>query len=136
MSVLIGVWFALAGGMAALAGLTAMRRVRQLRRAGSPAWALAVPSPTPPDNDAGGSPRRTLIQYALADGRVVERSCPASGLRATSLRPGQKVLIWYDQKDPEEILVYGRDGRHANIAFVLFGVALMLAGCCIATLSH
>jgi len=36
MVIVIGVWFALAGGLAALAGLTAMRRARRLRRGGSP----------------------------------------------------------------------------------------------------
>ena len=35
MLIVIGIWFALAGGLAALAGLTAMRRARRLRRAGA-----------------------------------------------------------------------------------------------------
>jgi len=136
MSVVIGFWFALAGGVAALAGLTAMRRVRQLRRRGSPAWAMAVPSPAAPDDHKGGAARRTLIQYPLADGRVLERICPASGLKAASLRPGEKVLIWYDPEDPQDILVYGREGRHANLAFLLSGLALIVAGSWIATITH
>ena len=136
MPVVIGVWFALAGGVAALAGLTAMRRVRQLRRRGSPVWAMAVPSPAAPDEQQSDSGRRTLIQYALADGRVLERICPASGLKTASLRPGQKVLIWYDPEDPQDILVHGREGRHANMAFVLSGLVFIVAGSWITTLRH
>lgn len=114
MSIVIGVWFALAAG---LAGLSGMRRSRRLRSSGQPAWAVAaVESP-------GGPARRILLQFALADGRVIERSCPQPARKATSPTPGQKVLIWYDPVDPLDVLVFGRDGRHADRAFVA-------AGCC------
>jgi len=136
MLVVIGVWFALAGGLAALAGLTAMRRARRLRRGGSPVWAVALPRPVSAAEGAGGSPGRTVIQYTLADGRVVERLSPGSARKAAMLRPGQKVLVWYDPEDPEDVLVYGREGRAADLAFVVAGVLFIMLGVGIVALGH
>jgi hypothetical protein len=136
MSILIGAWFALAGGLAVLAGLCAMRRVRRLRRDGLATWAMAVPPPACAGEQPDGSPRRPLIQYTLTDGRVVERISPAPARRTASLHPGQKVLIWYDPKDPQDVLVYGREGRFADRAFVAVGVLFMLLGVGTAVLVH
>jgi len=136
MLIVIGVWFALAGGLAALAGLTAMRRARRLRRGGSPVWAVALPGPVPAAEGAGGSPGRTVIQYTLADGRVVERLSPGSARKAAMLRPGQKVLVWYDPDDPQDVLVYGREGRAADLAFVIAGALFIVLGTGLAVLSH
>ena len=128
MLIVIGVWFALAGGLAALTGLTAMRRVRRLRRVGSPVWAVALPRPTSTAEKASGSTGRTVIQYTLADGRVVERVSPGSARKAAMLRPGQKVLVWYDPDDPRDVLVYGREGRAADLAFVVAGALFIVLG--------
>jgi hypothetical protein len=136
MLIVIGVWFALAGGLAALAGLTAMRRARRLRRGGCPVWAVALPRPVGVDEEAGGSPGGTVIQYTLADGRVVERLSPGSARKAAMLRPGQKVLVWYDPEDPEDVLVYGREGRAADLAFVVAGVLFIMLGVGIVALGH
>jgi len=136
MLVVIGVWFALAGGLAALAGLTAMRRARRLRRGGCPVWAVALPRPVGVDEEAGGSPGGTVIQYTLADGRVVERLSPGSARKAAMLRPGQKVLVWYDPEDPEDVLVYGREGRAADLAFVVAGVLFIMLAVGIVALGH
>ncbi len=150
MAVLIGVWFGLVGGLAALAGLSSMHRARQLRRRGLTAWATAMPSretvheqPVTADGrlvtaaeQAGGSPSRTLLQYALADGRVMERSCPNPVRKRAWLRPGQQVLVWYDPADPLDVLVYGRDGRLSNWAFIAVGVLFILLGTTIALLGH
>jgi hypothetical protein len=87
---------------------------------------------TPPDKADPGGPRRTLVQYRLADGQVLERIVPAAGLRKAPLPPGQKVLIWYDAEDPGDILVYGRWGCTADWAFVAAGVVSVLAGVIIA----
>jgi hypothetical protein len=131
MAIVIGVWFALAGGVAALAGLAGLGRARRLRRSGLSAWATAVPAPP-----AAGQPaRRTMIQYALADGQVMERLSPQPARRAASLQPGQKVLVWYDAADPDDVLVYGRDGRLADRAFAAAGLLLILAGAAIAALA-
>jgi len=128
MSVVLGVWFAFAGGVAVLAGLSGMHRSRRLRRTGVSAWAMAVPSPASAGGQPGESPPRTLIQYALADGQVVERISPPSARKAAALTPGQKVLVWYDPKDPQDALVYGREGRLADRAFVAVGALVMLIG--------
>jgi hypothetical protein len=136
MLIVMGVWFALAGGLAALAGLTAMRRARRLRRGGSPVWAVALPQPVSAAEGAGWSPGRTMIQYKLADGRVVERVSPGSTRKAAMLRPGQKVLVWYDPDDPQDVLVYGREGRIADLAFVIGGALFIMLGVGIVALSH
>jgi hypothetical protein len=136
MLTVIGVWFGLAGGLAALAGLTAMRRARRLRRGGCPVWAVALPRPVSAAEGAGGSPGRTVIQYTLADGRVVERPSPGSARKAAMLRPGQKVLVWYDPDDPQDVLVYGREGRAADLAFVIVGALFIVFGLGIVALGH
>jgi hypothetical protein len=62
VSIVVGAWFAFAGGLALLAGLSGMRRVRRLRRDGLSVWALAVPPPVAEGEQLNGEPRRTLIQ--------------------------------------------------------------------------
>ena len=136
MLIVIGIWFALAGGLAVLAGLTARRRARRLRRAGSPVWAVALPRPASAAEEAGGPPGRTVLQYTLADGRVVERPSPGSARKAAMLSPGQKVLVWYDPDDPQDVLVYGREGRAADLAFVVAGALFIALGAGIVTLGH
>jgi Protein of unknown function (DUF3592) len=136
MPVLIGVLVALPGGLAALAGVSAMRRARRLRRAGTPVWAEALSRPVPPQQRPDGSPPPTLLQYTLTDGRVVERTIPGPARKARSLRPGQKVLIWYDPEDPEDALVYGREGRAVDLAFICAGVLLIVVGAGIAAVGH
>lgn len=69
-----------------------------------------------------------MIQYALTDGRVVERIFPEPARKASSLRPGQKVLVWHNPADPQEVLVCGREGRLADRAFVAIGVLFMPIG--------
>jgi hypothetical protein len=118
---------ALTGVPALLVGLFARRRTRQLRRDGVRVWAIAMHRP----RDAGG--QLVTLQYRLPDGRVVEESAPARAKRREPpLLPGNKVLIWYDPADPAEILVYGREGQAADLAFVVVGAILALAGAIIA----
>jgi len=136
MLIVIGIWFGLAGGVAALAGLTGMRRARRLRRGGSPVWAVALPGPVSMEEEQGGSPGRTVIQYTLADGRVVERPSPGSARKAAMLRPGQRVLVWYDPDDPQDVLVYGREGRAADLVFVIAGALFIALGAGIAAVGH
>lgn len=131
MNVVIGIWFAVAGGVALLAGLTARDRVRRLRRTGEPTWAMVVPATVPaggPDEPASSSPRRTLIQYSLPDGRVIERLCPRSLRRSAEPAAGQKVPIWYDPADPTDVLVNGWDGRHSDRALLTAGWLFLLLG--------
>jgi len=128
MTVVIGLCLAFPGGVAALAGLTARRRVLRLRRSGEPAWAMVVPSPAAPDEPASRSPRRYLIQYPLADGRVIERLCPRPIRKAAWPAVGQKVPVWYDRADPTDVLINGWDGRYADRAFLAVGVFFIVFG--------
>jgi hypothetical protein len=145
MLIVMGVWLAVAGAVAALAGLSGMHRVRRLRGGGVATWALPVPEPAPgpeelmpgPEPVSGpgppdGSPLRVLLQYRLADGRVLERSARARGTKKAPLRPGEPVLIWYDPTDPDDILIYGRWGRAADRAFLAAGTLLVLTGVALA----
>jgi Protein of unknown function (DUF3592)/Mu transposase, C-terminal len=126
MSAVVGIWIAVAGLPAMLAGLGGIQRVRRLRHGGVKAWALAVPEPAADGN------RRVGLQYTLADGNVLERLAPPTARKAAALRPGQQVLIWYDPADPQDILVYGREGRVSDLMFVLAGAMFLLAGAGIA----
>jgi Protein of unknown function (DUF3592)/Mu transposase, C-terminal len=128
MLTVIGVWFALAGGLALLAGLSARRRSRRLRTGGSAVWALTIPGPSPDGPPGGSSPPRLLLQYTLADGQVMEHIVPGRARKAGRLRPGEKVLLWYDPHDPDDILVYGHEGRAADVAFIVTGLVLILTG--------
>ena len=128
MPVVIGLWFALAGGVAALAGLSARQRARRLRRNGVAAWATAVPARFSDDEQPAGSSALTMIQYTLADGQMMERASPRPARKSAWLRPGQKVLVWYHPGDPQDVLVYGREGRLADRAFLLIGVLFIFIG--------
>jgi Protein of unknown function (DUF3592) len=132
MLILFGIWVAVAGGVAALAGLSGLHRVRRLRRHGVTAWALAMPEPAPAGGESGDPDGRLRLQYTLTDGRVVERIGPAARRRPGTPRPGDKVLIWYDPADPDDVLVYGRWGRAGNLAFLATGLLLLLAGLALA----
>ena len=127
MPVVIGLFFAFPGFVAALAGLTARSRARRLRRAGRSAWAMVVPAP----RDAG-SPGRKLIQYPLEDGRVVERLCPRPLRKAAAPAAGQKLLVWYDPADPSDVLVNGSDGRYGDLAFLAAGLFFIVFGMALA----
>jgi Protein of unknown function (DUF3592)/Mu transposase, C-terminal len=125
---------ALAGALALLVGASARRRVRRLKREGIKVWAEAIHRP-PPDGEQSDarqydSGQQVTLQYTLEDGRVLERS--ARTRRGAPLAPGQKVLIWYDPHDPAEVLVYGRDGRDSDLAFIVIGLIFVLAGAVIA----
>jgi hypothetical protein len=52
------------------------------------------------------------------------------------LRPGQKVLVWYDPDDPQDVLVYGREGRVADLVFVIAGALFIALGAGIAASGH
>ncbi|HEX8007267.1 MAG TPA: DUF3592 domain-containing protein, partial [Trebonia sp.] len=60
----------------------------------------------------------------------------ASAAASKTLRPGQSVLVWYDPKDPMDVLVYGREGRLSDRMFVAAGVVLVLAGVAIAVFAR
>jgi hypothetical protein len=128
MLTVFGILVAVPGGLAVLAGATAMHRVRRLRRAGVATWALTLAPATSGDWQSAGTPPELLIRYTLADGRVCERATLAPAGRKAPLTPGQKVLVWYDPEDPDDVLVYGRWGRFADRAFMAAGLLFVLIG--------
>jgi Protein of unknown function (DUF3592) len=134
MLITFGVLFAVAGGIALLAGLSSMGRVRRLRHGGLTTWALPVPVPA--DSESAGSPQRMLLHYTLADGRVIERRAPAPARKSAPLWPGEKVLLWYDPADPDDVLVHGHFGQASNRALVAAGAALVFVGAGIAAIGH
>jgi hypothetical protein len=121
MATVLGIWFALAGVISAIVGLTGTRRISRLRRDGVQAWAVVVPS-HPADADGE---REVVLQYTLPDGRALEKY---SAERTGALLPGERVLIWYDPADPQDVLVRGREGRVSDLVFVIAGAALLAAG--------
>jgi hypothetical protein len=121
-----GVIVVLGGALAALAGATGLARIRRLRRHGLTAWATIVPALHGDDE-----PERILVQFALADGRVIERP---SGRPSGRLSLGQKVLIWYDPADPDDVVTYGRTGWRLDWAFLTAGLLLIAIGLVIASL--
>jgi Protein of unknown function (DUF3592)/Mu transposase, C-terminal len=127
MQVVTGAWLCLAGILAAVAGLADAHRARRLSRGGATAWAVAVPSCGDKPSRADDRGRRMLVQFALPDGRIVEQSCPRPW-KASALRPGQKVLVWYDPADPSDVLVYGHRSRYADGLFLAAGLVLFLTG--------
>jgi hypothetical protein len=129
MPIAIGVWISLAGGFAALVGATGLRRIRRLRAHGHKVWAAVTPRHFP-----DGSSRSMLFRYELTDGRVVERVSSMPSQKAAALHPGQKVLVWYDPADPEDILVYGRKEWPVEAAFIVVGSLFILAGAGLAAL--
>jgi Protein of unknown function (DUF3592) len=136
MAVVIGVWFAVAGGVAALAGLSGRRRERRLRRSGLSAPGMVLPSRVTADEPPGGRARRFLIQYSLADGRVIERTWSQPMRIAAPLRAGQHVLVRYDPADPGDFLVRSGEGRYSDRAFMAAGMLFILIGAGIAAFSH
>src|SRR5581483_2149056 len=126
-----GIWMAVAGAVAALAGLSGSRRIRRLRATGLTAWAVAVPRPVSADRRRGRA-GRVPFQYELADRRVLERVVFVTGKTAASLRAGEKVLLWYDPGDPQDVLVSGREGRISDTVLVIAGMLFILAGAGIA----
>jgi hypothetical protein len=88
------------------------------------------------DGTAQAQRTRTLIQFSLADGRVIEQGYPGSLRNARRLKPGQQVVVWYDPEDPRDVLVYGRSTRVADSAFMAAGTFFILAGLLIAALGR
>jgi hypothetical protein len=132
--IVFGLWLALAGGVALLAGVTAARRARRLREQGTSAWGLVVAAPRPADPDEPR--RRPLIQYRLADGRTLQQLCPGTLRRSRELVPGDRVLVWYDPADPGEVVVYRRDGRNSDRVFAAAGLLFIVLGVWLAGGGH
>jgi Protein of unknown function (DUF3592)/Mu transposase, C-terminal len=133
--VVFGVWLALAGAIAMVAGLASRARRRRLRGRGLTAWAMVVQAPADP-GEPGSRSGRVLVQFALPDGRVIERGYARPGRRSGALSPGQRVLVWYDPADPADVLVYASDGPWSDRAFLAAGALCVIGGAVIAGFGH
>ncbi len=65
---------------------------------------------------------------SLDDGRIIERAHRRPVRRSAALRPGERVLVWYDPADPGDVLVYGPDGRWSDRIFLALGLLLGAVG--------
>ena len=81
----------------------------------------------------GGSSTGFLLQRETRDspsvqapGRAHTRETGAG--KSAAVLPGERVFIWYDPADPQDILVRGHDGRKSDLVFVIAGAALVAAG--------
>jgi Protein of unknown function (DUF3592)/Mu transposase, C-terminal len=125
--VVFGVWLALAGGVALVAGLAGALRRRRLRARGLTSWAMVLPTPVEADDSGNGSAPLS-VQFAVDDGRVIERRHARPMRGSAALNPGQRVLVWYDPADPGDVLVYGSDGRWSDRAFLAAGAFFVIIG--------
>jgi hypothetical protein len=116
MAAVLGIWIGLTGVLALLVGLTSMRRLRQLRRRGVRAWAVAERLP--------GEQHLMALRYTLPDQRALVKVVTG---KAAAVLPGERVLIWYDPADPGDVLVHGRQRRVPGLALLVTG-ALFVAG--------
>jgi Protein of unknown function (DUF3592) len=131
MLIAFGLWCALAGAVALLAGVTARRRAGRLRQRGIAAWATVFAAARTGDEFSPPG-TETMIRYSLPDGRVSEQRCPPGIRRSNRLLPGEKVRVWYNPADPGDVLVSSRDGRYSDRTFAIAGIMLILAGVWIA----
>lgn len=125
--VVFAAWIGLAGLIALLTSLGGARRRRRLRSGGLTAWAMVVPTPSEHDGGWRGQPG-VSVQFALADGRVIELAHGRRARRSAALQPGERVLVWYDPADPGDVLIYGSDSRWSDRTFLGVGAALIAAG--------
>ncbi len=112
------------GTVAALAGIAGLREVRRVRRFGARAQALVKRAP----GDFSGEPwpPRPRLQFATADGRVVEVVSPVPPSRRQPLRDGSTVLVSYDPADPRTVVVHRRERVGLEYGFIAAGSALVL----------
>ena len=125
--VVYGVWFLLAGGIALLAGLAGVRRRHRLKAGGHTAWAMVLPTPSD-TAESGGGPSGVSVQFALDDGRVIERAHARQVRKSAARHPGERVLVWYDPSDPSDVLVSGAGGAWSDRVFLVLGAVLVVVG--------
>ncbi|MGH4027548.1 DUF3592 domain-containing protein [Actinomycetota bacterium Odt1-20B] len=118
---------ALGGLVALLAGTYGLRRIRAITESGVVADALV--KEVQPGAD------RPLLQFETKDGRVVEVISPVPPTRKRPLQAGDHVRLAYDDEDPTETVLLGRERRGADRAFVVAGAALVVLGAVLAAVA-
>ena len=71
-----------------------------------------------------GTDRGPVRAGRRAGDRAASR--PPAG-RASALAPGQKMLVWYDPANPDDVLTYGRGGRRSDWTFLAAGLLASIA---------
>ncbi|MCM2423031.1 DUF3592 domain-containing protein [Streptomyces sp. RKAG293] len=115
---------AISGVVVSLAGLAGLRAIRLIGGVGAEARAL-VKRTGPAATDSAVRP---LLQFTVADGRVVEISSPVPASRRRPLTDGSLVRVRYDPVDPRDVVVVGRERRGLEYALVGIGALFVLIG--------
>ncbi|MEU5997937.1 DUF3592 domain-containing protein [Streptomyces sp. NPDC047197] len=125
--VVLGVFTALGGLVALLAGAYGLRRTRRVTAAGEVAQALV--------KEVRPGAERPLLQFETGDGSVVEVVSPVPPSRERPLAAGERVRIAYDSDDPREAVLLGRERRGVDRGFVAVGAAAVVLGLALAVLA-
>ncbi|MBO1335400.1 DUF3592 domain-containing protein [Streptomyces sp. VRA16 Mangrove soil] len=118
--IVLAAFTALGGLVALLAGAYGLRRTRRIRAAGNVVEALV--KPPQPGSD------RPLLQFATADGQVIEVVSPVPAGRHRPLPAGGVVSVAYDTEDPRETVVLGGERPGVDRGFMIAGAVLVLVG--------
>jgi hypothetical protein len=70
----------------------------------------------------GSGDRQTVVRFSTTDGRVIAPEAGAS--YPGGLQPGEKVLVEYDQREPERVRIAGRSSA-AGVGPVLVGLLIV-----------
>ncbi|MEV5281062.1 DUF3592 domain-containing protein [Streptomyces sp. NPDC051994] len=120
MLFILAAFTVLGGLVAVLAGAYGLRETRRVEAAGALAWALVKPAPQ--------GAVRPLLQYATADGRVLELPSPVPPSHRAPLPPGSSVRVSYDPADPRTVVLLGRERTAVDRAFMVSGAVIVLLG--------
>lgn len=112
------------GGIFFAVGLTGVRRTRALHRRGAKAYGQVVRLAT--SSGQNGILYHPVVQWTTADGRPMERTAMIGKSMVLNFRPGRRVLVHYDPRDPARMAIEGY-GSGAEWLFCVLG-ALLLAG--------
>ncbi|MFG3620362.1 DUF3592 domain-containing protein [Nocardia sp. NPDC047654] len=104
-------------------GLIFVRRTRALRRSGAKAYGHVVRLST----SAGGHGTlyHPVVRWITSDGHTVEQTAAVGKSWIVHFRPGTRVLIHYDPRDPGRMIIEGYSGG-SEWLFCLLGGSVMV----------
>lgn len=104
-------------------GVTLIRRTSVLRRSGAKAYGHVVRLST--SSGEHGTLYHPVVRWVLPDGRVMERAAVVGKSWIVNFRPGTTVLVHYDPRDPDRMIIDGYSGG-SEWLFCLLGASLMV----------
>lgn len=114
-------------------GVHMVRSTRALRRSGAKAYGQVVRLDT-----SSGSNGRTLyhpvVNWYTADGSLVEGSPGIGKGWIVNFRPGTRVLVHYDPKDPGRMAIEGYSGG-SEWLFAVLGACLLVGTVAVAAMA-